>query len=106
MMGHESVPRPLDLAPERKEPAIKKEVVSPDDAVVNKLDKAVKKLDTLRGKMLKADSYLSFFYELKIAEKEFLEAFNEVQTKDVDLPPMMQQHAEHLKANLRINKQK
>ncbi len=98
-------PRPLDFVSERKEPQQVRAVPQNQEApLVNNLDKAIKKLDMLRGKMLKADSYLSLFYELKVAEKEFVDAYNEVQAKDADLPPMMQQKADQLKANLRTQK--
>lgn len=96
------VPRPLEVVEKREEP--KKELLDHDSMLTAKLDRAIKRIDMLRGKMLKADSYLSLFYELKVAEKEFVEAYNEVKAKDVDLTPMLEQKAEQVKGNLRSNK--
>ena len=67
---------------ERRQPTI-----TPETVYMRNIEKLMTNLETLKAKM-KQDSgqYLSMYYDMKKAEKEFLDAINDPETKLYDLP--------------------
>lgn len=83
---------------ERKEP-------SQDQQVQARIDKAIKRLEAVKQKMEKTDSYLSLFYDLRAAEKEFLDSVEEANVKGVDLPQTFQTKIELTKSKIKSQQQ-
>jgi len=76
------VPNPVD-----KDVTGMHKPVTPESVFMKKLDKAMSNIEQIRKKILAdSDSYLSLFYELRKAEKEFLEILNEKEEKELILP--------------------
>lgn len=78
---------------ERKEP-------SQESLVQARIDKAMKRIEAVKQKMERTDSYLGLFYDLKAAEKEFVEALDEANAKGVDLPETFQAKVDLFKTKL------
>ena len=79
---------------ERKEPR-------QESLVQARVDKAMKRVEAVKQKMERTDSYLGLFYDLRAAEKEFLESLEEANSKAVDLPETMQAKIEILKSKIK-----
>lgn len=78
---------------ERKEP-------SQETLVQARIDKAMKRIEAVKQKMERTDSYLGLFYDLKAAEKEFTDALDEANAKGVDLPEAFQLKVGQFKSRL------
>lgn len=95
-----SVNLPLDsrreqvMVMERKEP-------SQENLVSSRIDKAMKRVEAVKQKMERTDSYLGLFYDLRAAEKEFLDSLDEANAKGIDLPETMQLKVESMKAKIK-----
>lgn len=79
---------------ERKEP-------TQESLVQARIDKAMKRLEAVKQKMEKTDSYLGLFYDLKAAEKEFLDSLDEAKAKGVDLPENFQVKVDLTKSKIK-----
>lgn len=91
----------LPLSPKREEAVVfERKEPSQESLVQAKIDKAMKKIEAVKQKMERTDSYLGLFYDLKAAEKEFNDALEEVNAKGVDLPENFQVKIDSFKAKL------
>lgn len=91
----------LPLSPKREEAVVyERKEPSQDNLVQARIDKAMKKIEAVKQKMERTDSYLGLFYDLKAAEKEFNDALEEANAKGVDLPENFQVKIDSFKAKL------
>jgi len=88
--------------PLAREPMVIKAEPSPENLILGKVEKAIKRVELVRQKMEKTDSYLGHFYDLKAAEKEFIVALEEAKTIDVEFPEMLQTKINLLKSKIRL----
>ncbi len=86
-------------------PVIERKEPSQDQLVQARIDKAIKRLEAVKQKMEKTDSYLSLFYDLKAAEKEFLDSIEEANAQGVDLPETFQAKVELTKSRIKSRPQ-
>ncbi len=72
---------------ERSTPTERKPMITPESVYMRKVEKLIANLESMKARM-KSDSgqYLSMYYDLKKAEKEFLESIEEPEAKFYDLP--------------------
>jgi hypothetical protein len=89
-------------------PALDKDVtgmhkkITPESVFMKKLDKAMSNIESIRKKVLAdSNSYLSLFYELRKAEREFLEILNEKEEKELLLPEHYLNKIEETKNKIR-----
>lgn len=95
------------LSTNHEQPAVMpKKEPSDENLVQARVDKAMKRIESIRQKMEKTDSYLGFFYDLKAAEKEFFDSLEEANAKAVELPQTMQNKVEIFKNKIKSQPQK
>ena len=95
-------PVQMPLRAEREQmPVIERKEPSQDQVVQSRVDRAMKRLEAVKQKMEKTDSYLGLFYDLKAAEKEFLDSVEEADAKGVDLPETFKNKIELTKSRIK-----
>ncbi len=67
-----------------------------------KLEKAIKKMDSIREKMKTSTTFINYFYDLKQAEKEFLDLLEKVEEKHIDFPDNFVKRIEDAKSKIRF----
>ncbi|MBL7101014.1 MAG: hypothetical protein ISS23_03615 [Nanoarchaeota archaeon] len=78
------VPKPLDIIPEREKEPVGEGMLTSERLFQQKVEKAIKRIDSIKDKMKTSDNFINYFYDLKQAEKEFLDLLAEAEEKHVD----------------------
>lgn len=95
------VPRPLDLIPERDRKPIGDGMLTFERVFQQKIEKAIKKIESIKEKMKNSNGFFNYFYDLKQAEKEFSEVLEKAEEKHVEFPDNFIKKIEIVKKNLR-----
>jgi hypothetical protein len=75
-----------------------KKLLSPESLYMKKVDKLVTNMINLKKKMSgDSGSYLSLYYDLKKAEKQFLDALEDPEVQFLDMPEFWTQKIEDIK---------
>ena len=91
------IPKPID-----KDVTGVHQKITPESLFMKKLDKSMSNIESIRKKVLAdSNSYLSLFYELRKAEKEFLEILKEKEDKELMLPDHYLNKIEDVKNKIR-----
>lgn len=96
-----TAPKPFSDRFYREKVAEDKKVDLPENATIKNIEAALKKVDNIRQKMDKTNSFLSYFYDLKKAESELVAVLKEAEEQMVDLPPHLAPKIEQAKAKMR-----
>ena len=87
-------PKPLDesFLPERQpqKPAI----ITPETNMQRKMEKAISKIQGIKGKMTDSANYLSHYYDLKKSEQEFVKLIEEAHMELMEFPDDFKQKLE------------
>ncbi len=94
-------PKPLSEKFYRERVADERKVEIPENTAIKNVEAALRKVDTIRQKMEKTNSFLSYFYDMKKAEAELVVALKEAEEQMVDLPPHLMPKIEQAKAKMR-----
>ena len=94
-------PKPLSDRFYREKVAEEKKVDLPENDTIRNVEAALRKVDTIRQKMDKTNSFLSYFYDLKKAEAELVAVLKEAEEQMIDLPPHLGPKIEAAKAKMR-----
>ncbi len=94
-------PKPLSDRFYREKVAEEKKVDLPENETIRNVEAALRKVETIRQKMDKSNSFLSYFYDLKKAEAELVAALKNAEEQMVDLPPHLAPKVEQAKAKMR-----
>jgi hypothetical protein len=78
-----------------------KKVEMPDNAIIKRVENAIKEIDKIKTKMERSSSFLSLFYDLKKAEKEFLFVLEEAKEQMVDFPDHLEMKIQEAKTKVR-----
>lgn len=95
------VPRPFDLIPERDPKPIGEGMLTFERLFQQKVEKAINKIDSMKKRMITSDMFVNYFYDLKRAEKEFLDLLKEAEGKHVDFPSSFLKKIDAVKAKIR-----
>jgi len=95
------VPRPLDLLPEREKKPLGEGMFTLDRVYQQKIEKAISKLEVLKNKMKSSEMFSSYYYDLKKAEKEFIDVIAEAESKKLDFPENFLKRVADIKRTLR-----
>ena len=98
------VPKPLDLIPEREEKPIGDGMLTFERVFHQKVEKAIKRMESIKEKMKNSSSFVNYFYDLKQAEKEFLELLEQAEEKHIDFPDNFVKRIEEAKSKIRFIK--
>lgn len=95
------VPKPLDLIPERESRPLGDGMFTFERLFQQKVEKAIKKIESVKTRMKTSDMFMNYFYDLKEAEKEFLDLLAKAEEKHVDFPDSFLKKVEAVKSRIR-----
>ncbi|MBU4502846.1 MAG: hypothetical protein KKA79_09700 [Nanoarchaeota archaeon] len=95
------VPKPLDIIPEKDRRPIGDGMLTFERQFLQKVEKAIKKIESIKDQMKSSDNFLNYFYDLKNAEQDFLKLLNEAEEKHVDFPENFVKRVAEVKKNIR-----
>jgi len=94
-------PVPRALANEHLIQAEENKPFTPSKVMQQKIEKAIRVIEGYHAKMNKdSESYLALFYDLKKAEKEFLELLKEAEQKQLRIPLPFMKRIEAIRAKI------
>ena len=95
------VPKPLDLIPEKDRKPIGDGMLTFERVFQQKLEKAIKKIESVKERMTTSNMFMNYFYDLKQAEKEFLDLLEKAEEKHVEFPSNFIKRIEAVKSKIR-----
>lgn len=95
------VPKPLDIIPERDVRPIGDGMFTFERVFQQKVEKLIKKIESIKSKMATSDTFVNYFYDLKKVEKEFLELLEKAEEKHVDFPDNFVKKIDLVKSKIR-----
>jgi len=95
------VPKPLDLIPEKDPRPVGEGMFTFERQFQQKVEKAIKKIESIKEKMKASDMFMNYFYDLKKAEKEFLDLLEKAEEKHVEFPDNFVKRIEAVKSKIR-----
>lgn len=88
--------------PKPEPEVVKKEEICAERPYLKDVEKKLKKIEALRSKMKNnPGSYLSLFYDLKKAEKNFLESLKKLEESNIDLPENLKIRVKEAKSKIK-----
>jgi hypothetical protein len=104
-LKHQKRPVPKPLGPKffpENQPSEEKKTITPESVMQGKIEKAMGNVEALQKKMHDSpSSYLSLFYDLKQAEKGFLDLLSEAEDKQVALSGTVMARIAKVKSKIR-----
>lgn len=96
------VPKPLaPVLPERERRSISDGMLTFERVFQQKVEKAIKKIEAVKARMEASQNFANYFYDLKEAEKEFLEILTKAEEKHVEFPAGFIKKIEAVKSKIR-----
>lgn len=95
------VSRPSDLIPEKDLKPIGDGMLTFERLFQQKVEKAIRKIESIKERMTSSEGFMNLFYELKTAEMEFLDLLKKAEEKHVDFPNNFLKRIEEVKSRIR-----
>lgn len=96
------VPKPLDLVPEKDRRPLGEGMFTFEKMFQQKIEKAIQKIESLKNKMNASETFANYYYDMKRAEKEFLEIVAKAEEKQIDFPANFASKIESIKSKIRM----
>jgi len=95
------VPKPLDIIPDKDRKPIGDGMLTFERVFQQKVEKAIKKIESVKERMTTSNMFMNYFYDLKQAEKEFLDLLEKAEEKHVEFPSNFVKKIELIKSKIR-----
>ncbi|MEA3378174.1 MAG: hypothetical protein U9Q69_00895 [Nanoarchaeota archaeon] len=71
---------------------------------LKKIEQAIRDIENIKNKMHGSNTYLSLFYDLKKAEKNFLKVLDLANEEDIEFPDFLKKKIDEIKSKVRLIK--
>lgn len=95
------VSMPLDIIPEKESRPLGDGMLTFERVFQQKIEKAIKRIDSVKDRMNSSDMFMNYFYDLKQAENEFLDLLAKAEEKHVEFPENFMKRIESVKSKIR-----
>lgn len=96
------VPKPLDLVPEKDRRPLGEGMFTFEKMFQQKIEKTIQKIEALKNKMNTSEMFADYYYDMKRAEKEFLDLVAKAEEKQTEFPANFVSRIESIKSKIRM----